>query len=147
MSRLLAYGFGLGLVALVAAPGFGEPTWDSFPLSTYPMFARARRMPVLYFSEGIDANGARRRLPPELLANQEVMQATVRVKSAVALGPDTSRALCREIAGRAREHDEYSDLTEIALVSASFEPVTYFTRSPEPHQRTVHERCALRGEE
>jgi hypothetical protein len=146
MSRLLAYGFGLGLVALVAAPGFGDPTWDSFPLSTYPMFARPRRMPVLYFSEGVDAHGTRRRLPPELLANQEVMQATVRVRRAVAAGKDASRALCREIAGRARRHDEYSDLKEIALVSASFDPVGYFTRSPEPHQRTVHERCSLGAE-
>jgi hypothetical protein len=144
MSRLLAYGFGLGLVALVASPGFGDPRWDSFPLSTYPMFARPRRMPVLYFSEGIDARGARRRLPPELLANEEVMQATARVRSAVAAGPEASGALCREIAGRALEHPDYSGLVAITLVSARFDPVAYFTRSTEPHEHTVHQRCALR---
>lgn len=143
MSRLLAYGFGLGLVALVAAPGFGDPSSDSYPLSTYPMFARPRQRPVLYFSEGVEQGGARRRLPPELLGNQEVMQATVRVRSAVRAGPEATRALCREIAERARAHPEFSAVAEVALVSASFDPVAYFTETPEPKERNVHERCAV----
>jgi hypothetical protein len=143
MSRVLAYGFGLGLVVLVAAPGAGDPNWDSFPLSTYPMFARPRRMPLLYFAEGTTDQGDPVRLPPELVANEEVMQAAASVRRAVVAGPEAQAALCREIARRAAASSEHRALVEVSLVSARFEPVRYFRDGPEPRERTVHERCRV----
>lgn len=146
MSRALAYGFGLGLTVLVAAPGFGDPNWDSFPLSTYPMFARPRSLPLLYFAEGASLDGARRRLSPSLVANDEVMQATASVRRAVSAGPDAMQALCRQIAERvARQAEDGSPaeaaIVEVRLSSARFDPVRYFSHGPEPVERTTHQRC------
>ena len=141
-SRLWAYGFGLGLTLLVAAPGFGDPRWDSYPLSTYPMFARPRGRPTLHFAEAVDARGKRLRVPPELVANQEVMQAAATVKRAVQAGPAAMETLCQRIAARWLQA-EHGGAREIALVSATFDPVGYFTRGPEPESRTVHHTCPV----
>jgi hypothetical protein len=142
-SRLWAYGFGLGLTLLVAAPGLGDPRWDSYPLSTYPMFARPRGRPTLHFAEAVDAKGKRLRVPPELVANQEVMQAAATVKRAVQAGPAAMEPLCERIASRWSDA-EHGAAREIALVSATFDPVRYFTRGPEPESRTVHHTCPVR---
>jgi hypothetical protein len=140
MSRALAYGFGLGLSVLVAAPGFGDPNWDSFPLSTYPMFARPRSRPLLYFAEGASRDGARHRLPPSFVANDEVMQATASVRRAVSAGPDAMQALCRQIAERVASRGDDA-IVEVRLSSARFDPVRYFSHGPEPVERTTHQRC------
>ena len=148
MSRALAYGFGLGLTVLVAAPGFGDPNWDSFPLSTYPMFARPRSMPLLFFAEGASRDGARHRLSPSLVANDEVMQATASVRRAVSAGPAAMQALCRQIAERVAAHDSRphdAAIIEVRLSSARFDPVRYFSHGPEPVERTTHERCDVPG--
>ena len=141
MSRALAYGFGLGLTVLVAAPGFGDPNWDSFPLSTYPMFARPRSLPLLYLAEGVSRDGARHRLSPNLVANDEVMQATASVRRAVRAGPDATQALCGQIAERVAAAADESAIVEVRLSSARFDPVRYFSHGPEPVERTTHERC------
>jgi hypothetical protein len=159
MSRALAYGFGLGLTVLVAAPGFGDPNWDSFPLSTYPMFARPRSMPRLFFAEGASRDGTRHRLSPSLVANDEVMQATASVRRAVSAGPAAMQALCHQIAeriahdsrpaeGRRQAHDSRpadTAIIEVRLSSARFDPVRYFSHGPEPVERTTHERCDVPG--
>jgi len=142
MSRPWAYGFGLGLTLLVAAPGFGDPRWDSYPLSTYPMFARPRGRPVLHFAEAVGPRGERLRVPPALVANQEVMQAAATVRRAVRSGPDAMEALCERIATRWSQR-EHGPAREIALVSATFDPVAYFERGPEPEARTVHHACEV----
>lgn len=149
MSRPLAYGYGLALTVLVAAPGFGDPNWDSYPLSTYPMFARPRSRPLLHYAEGITRSGARERLAPHFVANDEVMQATASVRRAINAGPDASSALCRQIAERVaaagRNDSDAAEgaIIEVRLVSARFDPVRYFSHGPEPEERTVHERCAV----
>jgi hypothetical protein len=146
MSRFVEYGYGLGLVLLVLLPGFFDPNWDSFPLSTYPMFARPRRMPLLYFAEGTNQSGQRQRLPPELVANSEVMQAAATVRRAVQAGPEARAALCAEIARRARAEEAHSALFEVRLISARFDPVGYFRDGPVPRERTVHEHCLAAGQ-
>ena len=143
MSRVLAYGFGLGLTALVAAPGFGDPNWDSYPLSTYPMFARPRSQPLLHFAEGVNGAGERHRLAPSLVANDEVMQATASVRRAVGRGSEAMQALCVQIAGRVASAADERGIVEVRLVSARFDPVRYFAESPEPTERTTHERCPV----
>jgi hypothetical protein len=143
MSRLAAYGFGLGLVGLVAAPVFRAPADDSYPLSTYPMFAFERDRPRLYFAEGRSATGARQRVPPEMVANAEVMQAAATVRRAVAAGPARSEALCRRLAHRLADSDVQPAIEAVELVSAEFDPVAYFVQRPEPLNRIVHCRCTV----
>ncbi len=64
MSRPVAYAFGLGLTLLVASPLLREPSDDSYPLSTYPMFAKKREKPLFYFVEGVNKKRQAERLPP-----------------------------------------------------------------------------------
>ena len=143
MSRLLAYGFGLGVVALSASPLLRDPDRDSYPLSTYPMFARPRGKPWLSIVEGLDARGAAVRLSPELVANDEVMQAAATVRRAVQGGPVALARLCGEVAARVASDGEYAAVREVRVVAARFDPLRYFSEGPEPEARTEHHRCAV----
>lgn len=142
MSKLLAYGFGLGLVALVAAPGFGDPTDDSYPLSTYPMFARPRGKPLLSFMEGV-TDGEPVRLPPEIVAHNEIMQAVATVKRAVQAGPAAMAQLCTRVAADVALDPAYASVREVHIVSARFDPVRYFTEGPVPEERYEQFHCVV----
>jgi hypothetical protein len=144
MSRLVAYGFGLGLAAAVAAPGFADPSQDSYPLSTYPMFARPRDKPELFYAEGLDAKGRAVRLPPELVANAEVMQAASRVRRAVNAGKEEAASLCASVAERTAKSSGHAGVVRVRLVSARFDPIAYFERGREPEERAIHAKCKVR---
>jgi hypothetical protein len=144
MSRLLAYGIGLGLVALVAAPGLGDPLDDSYPLSTYPMFARPRGKPWLSIAEGVDERGEPVRLTPALVAHDEVMQAAATVRRAVQAGAPALAQLCQGIAQRLVGEPDYQSVREVRIVTARFDPLRYFTHGPEPEERNEHFRCAVK---
>ena len=144
MSRPLAFVFGLGLVALTAAPGFAEPGRDSFPFSTYPMFARQRGKPQLYIAEGITRDGSRLAIPPRLVANGEVMQALQTLKRAAAAGPDGLRAVCERIAQRVSQSPEHAQVSRVQIVAARFDPISYFEVGPVPEERRVVRRCKVR---
>lgn len=143
MSRLLAYAFGTGLVAAVAAPGLRDPSDDGYPLSTYPMFARPRGKPLLNFIEGVDARGEPVRLPPELVANQEVMQAAATVRRAVQAGARGMLRLCERVAERVAVDERFHAVVEVRIVAARFDPVRYFTVSAEPESRNVRVSCSV----
>ena len=143
MSRWLAYGVGLTAVVVVALPGFGDPSRDSYPLSTYPMFARARDKPQLYFVEGLDAAGTPLRLEPELVANQEVMQAAATVRRAVRSGPEATDRLCKRVAERVAASAAHTPIVRVRIVGARFDPLRYFLHGPEPEERSEHARCRV----
>lgn len=143
MSRLVAYVFGLGLVAATAAPGFGDPGKDSYPFSTYPMFARPRGKALVYFAEGINGPGAAVRIRPELVANDEVMQASQSIRRAVFAGGRTLALFCDRIALRVLAAPEHADVLTIQIVGARFDPLKYFDVGPEPQEREVHQRCLV----
>ena len=144
MSRLLAYGLGLGIVALSAVPGFRDPDEDSYPLSTYPMFARPRGKPRLSIVEGVDTAGAAVRLSPELVVvHDEVMQAAATVRRAVRDGVPALQRLCAEVAGRTANDPDYQNVQTIRVVTARYDPVRYFSEGPEPEEREEHFRCAV----
>lgn len=86
---------------------------DDFPLSTYPMFATRRKDARLYLEYVIATGpaGARRHVPPELVASPEVMQAIVSVHAAVARGDATG--LCRRVATRLAPRAGYRGFDEV----------------------------------
>src|SRR6185503_17432588 len=98
--RLLAYVLGLGTPLAVLSPLFFSGTADSFPLSTYPMFARARGQPTLYTVVARAASGREYRLPPALLGTKEVLQAKVLIQRSVEAGPEAVARLCEDTAAR-----------------------------------------------
>ena len=142
MSRPRAYVFGLAVIAAVAYPVTFPPGYDSYPLSSYPMFSYRRDRPTVYFARAIAGDGEARRVPPELVGTSEVMQAAVTVRRAIQGGKKRMRALCRAIATRSAADAQLRGAVRIELVSAEYEPVAYFVRGPEPLRLRRHHRCS-----
>lgn len=144
MSRLLAFGYGLGILAATIVPACRDAERDSFPFSTYPMFARRGGKVVVHVAEGVDAEGHHVRLPPHVVANSEVMQAAKTLRRAVAAGDAATARLCERIAERLRDAPEFAAVETVQIVGARFDPVNYFVSGPEPEARSVHGRCRVR---
>lgn len=105
-------------------------TWDkgrdSFPLSSYPMFARKQvsKSVHLSYAVGINSAGERTPLAPELVANSEVLQARAALSRAVR-SPAKTKALCKSIAARVAAADDYAAITEVRIVTGLHDSVAY----------------------
>jgi hypothetical protein len=143
LERAWAYAFGLSVCGLVAAPAFSRPTSDSYPLSTYPMFAYKREKTRLFHMDGLDGKGARSRLAPRLVANDEAMQAAQTVRLAVSAGPERMALLCERVAKRVLLDARYASVVRVRVVEGLFDSLSYFTGRSEPEQLIVHYECAV----
>src|SRR5687767_8124168 len=104
--RAGAYLVGLGTTAVMLSPLVtGAP--DSFPISTYPMFARARGKPVFEVVVGVAADGRETPLPAALVASGEVLQTKVMISRSVAGGPAAMADLCQSVAARVARSEEH----------------------------------------
>jgi hypothetical protein len=135
-------------VCLVVATAVAWPTvsWlaggspdDSFPLSTYPMFARDRGEVVeLSTVVGVDATGDAHRLSPSTIAGtDQVIQAVVAVERAIAGGGATSLALCEEVAGRVDD----ADFERVEVVVERYDVIAWSGCRDEPLDRRVIRDC------
>lgn len=100
--RTLAWVVSAAVLGAVLWP-LGWPSGrDSFPLSSYPMFAHGRRSAELRatYAVATDERGERRYVPPALVANREVLQARAVLDRAARGGKRGAATLCAEIAGR-----------------------------------------------
>jgi len=140
-ARWPGYVVGLGVVIAAALPVLRSAQRDSFPLSTYPMFARVIDKPQLSFVERLDERGRAHRLDPELVASDEVMQSYRTIKRAVRQGPEAAEALCRSIARRLAKQDKAKREVRLRIVRARFDPVAYFVSDAEPEEREVIATC------
>jgi hypothetical protein len=107
------------------------------------MFARPRGKPTLSFVEGI-TDAAPIKLPPEIVAHNEIMQAVATVKRAVNAGPPAMDELCTRIAADVATDADFRDVRAVSIVSARFDPVRYFTEGPLPEERVEHNRCLVK---
>src|SRR5689334_23283328 len=100
MGRRAAALASLAIVGAVALPIVRGPGHDSYPLSTYPMFAVDRgRTSVLDTAVATDRDGRELTLRPELIGGtHEPVHAAATVNEAV-VGGHADR-LCSEVAGR-----------------------------------------------
>ena len=131
------------MIAAVA-PAFRDATADSYPLSTYPMFARPITKPQIMFVESVDERRRIRAVAPELVANDEVMQSSKRIRRASREGPAALERLCRKVAKRV-ESQRRPKLVELRIVEARFDPLAYFTEDAEPEERRVLTTCKVRS--
>lgn len=144
--RAWSYLFGFGLCLAVAAPALLPPKEaDSYPLSTYPMFARDRMKTRLRYAEGLQANGQRVRLSPELVANTEPMQAMHTITRAIRGGPERMESLCQRIASRVRLSPSHGQVVRVRLVAGEFDSLGYFVGAREPEHFAVHHECHVPG--
>lgn len=137
---------------LVALGALGAVLWplrsgarDSFPLSTYPMFAKERGTPVLFAVVATTQDGKEQSIPPELVASGEVLQTKVLIQRTVERGGAAVQELCERTAAKlAREPG--AELTAVEIVRRRYDPIAYFESGPAPIERELIFRCSiLRG--
>jgi hypothetical protein len=133
---------GLGATLAVLSPLLAMDT-DSFPLSSYPMFARPRGLPTLFAAIARTADGAERRLPPSAVGSSEVLQTKVLIQRSVEQGPEATLALCRSIAVRLAGSPEAAGLRSIEIVRRRYDPIGYFVSGPKPIDEERLESCPL----
>ena len=136
--HLVPYAVALVAVVAVLAPMFRSPAPDSFPLSTYPMFAHDRGDHTwLDTVIGRDANGEPIRLSPGLISgSDEPVLASATVTRAIAA--DAASTLCTHVAERVREGGA-DDVVTVQVVSERHD-LDRFTPD-EPLERVVHVAC------
>jgi hypothetical protein len=138
--RARAYVLTVVLAGLVASPLVGAFERDSFPVSTYPMFASARPTEVsLPHAIVGHADGSERPAPPTAIANDEVIQALSTLRQALRQGPEATAALCERIASRVAG----SDALLVRIVTSTYNPVGYYTGEREPIHRVEHVDCEV----
>jgi hypothetical protein len=133
----------LAVVLATLAPIFRDARQDSFPFSTYPMFARTLNTRWLLFAEGVGKR-VTERLGPELVANDEPMQAMRTLKLAHEQGPPALRQLCVRIAERVAAADSLGSVKRVRITRGLFDPIAYFEVLAEPAKREVLVECRVR---
>lgn len=141
-ARWFALAVGMSATAAVLSP-LGSMAADSFPISSYPMFARPRGQPTLYAVVARANDGGERRLTPSWLGSSEVLQAKVLIQRSVERGPDAMRALCRSVAERIAAAPDAGDLRSVEIVRRRYDPVGYFVSGPQPLEQERLERCPV----
>lgn len=133
---------GLGATAAVLSPLVGMEG-DSFPISSYPMFAHPRGQPTLFAVIARAADGREVRLPPSMVGSAEVLQTKVLIQRSVQQGEGAMRALCEGVAARVGAVP--GDLRTIEIVRRRYDPVSYFTSGPQPIEQARLLSCRVPG--
>lgn len=136
--------FGVALALAVAAPVLRDAQHDSYPFSTYPMFARVLNKPRLVYAEGVGDAGEATRLPPAMVANDEPMQAMRTLRLTADAGKRALKRLCATIAGRVAAEPRYATLRQVRVVRAQFDPIDYFESGPTPESRENLVQCPVK---
>ncbi len=142
LRALAGLGVGLGATAAVLSP-LVTAAGDSFPISTYPMFARPRGQPTLYAAIARATDGSEQRLTPSLIGSAEVLQAKVLITRSVEQGPAATLALCQGIAGRIAASPAATDLRSVEIVRRRYDPIAYFVSGPEPLEQERLQSCPV----
>jgi hypothetical protein len=133
LQRIFGAFISAAVLAAVFSPLSYAPGWDSFPFSSYPMFAQPRpdaRVELAY-ALGVTAAGTRVAIPPGLVANSEVLQARAVIQRA-ANSESEAADLCRHIAARVRDaaqtDRDFAEVSRIEIVRGSHDAVAYLAR-------------------
>jgi len=121
----------------VVAPILRQPARDSFPLSTYPMFADDRGpVAVVNTVLGVDRGGATHTLSPEIIGgSDEVILAAATVSNAIRAG--AADRLCAQVA----ERTDVGTYRWLRVVTHRYDTVAYLDGNREPLDEVVHAEC------
>jgi hypothetical protein len=138
----------LGVVVL--SPIVQSRDWDSFPVSSFPMFSRGDRGHVRGLAHAVlvHRDGSKSAAPPSLVGTPEPMVATSIIASHIAKG--TASDLCTFIADRAARGSTAAlagEIASIEIVVSVYDTHRYFASPPsrEPIARDVHATCNITG--
>lgn len=112
---------------------------DTFPLSTYPMFAGLRgRETTFATAVGIDRDGRVHRLSPRVIGGiDDPLVVISEVRNAIV--DNRVRELCRAIAGRV----DAPEVVAVEVVSERHDTVDEVSGKKSLVERTVHGRCEV----
>ena len=128
-ARVAAALVSLVLIGATLEPLVRDPYDDSFPLSTYPMFATQRpTVQTFHYAVGITRDGKRRTLSTALVGTGEVLQAIKLFDHAVGRGRAELTALCNSIAARVAADPDFADVVTIRIVTGTHDAVEYLAR-------------------
>lgn len=139
LARLLPWGrravMAAALVA-IATPVVRDR--DSFPLSTYPMYAGATPRVIGFATAvGYDSAGRERRLSLGAIARtDDALIAQAAVRDAIAGG--RADAFCREVAGRVG-----GDVVRVEVVEERHDVIAWAERRPSLEVRAVRAACEV----
>jgi len=116
---------------------------DSFPLSTYPMYSRARSSEsTLITARGITNDGATRQLTPTLIGDSDDPLVVVgRLRAALSAGRGDVR--CAEIATRVSGRDALADVASIEIVAERHDTVARTLDEGSLIEREVRATCEV----
>lgn len=123
------------LGAAILSPLARDRSWDSFPISSFPMFSRGDLGTRMWLGHVVlvAREGKRRPAPPSVVGTPEPMVAKNLVVNAIARGE--ARSFCERVADRAPP-----DVANVEVVTSVFDTTRYFT-DPTPALRNVHASC------
>ena len=131
------------LVAATLWPLALDPIEDSFPLSTYPMFAWKRPTQQTYrYALGETAQRERRTLRPALVGTGEVLRAIRVFDRAMSRGRAEVVKLCDAIAARVARDETFADVVAVRIVTGTHDAVEYLARDTIGRE-VEHVRCAV----
>jgi hypothetical protein len=143
VNRAYAVVVSLALIGATLWPVVRDPREDSFPLSTYPMFAWKRTTLQTYrYAVGETSTGQRRTLSPRVVGTAEVLQALRVLERSIAGGRGAALKLCEQIAARVAVDDELADIVAIRMVSGTHDAIDYLVRGVVGRE-TELVRCAV----
>ena len=129
MNRAYAAVVSLALLGATLWPVVRDPREDSFPLSTYPMFAWKRATQQTYrYALGETSTGQRRTLSPRFVGTAEVLQALRVLERSIGSGRGQALKLCEQIAARVALDAEFADIVAIRMVSGTHDAIEYLVR-------------------
>lgn len=133
----------IGVVAALLAPVMLDR--DSFPLSTYPMYSRARGDAVVFSTaQAVDTGGVTSALTLGVIGDSDdplIVAGELRD----AIREDRAPERCGEIARRAADWSGLpADAVAIEVVSERHDVVAQVEGQPSVIDRTVHASCEVR---
>ncbi len=142
-AAVYAYAVSAIVLGAVLAPAFRAPTYDSFPTSSYPMFARDRaREATVAHVVAISDDGRHRPIPPPLVANDEVLQAAATIHAA--LRRNKAMKLCLDVAERVALDPDWTEFTWLEVTRDRYDVITYFEGETKPKGRDIRARCRIK---
>lgn len=116
---------------------------DSFPLSTYPMFAKPRGNPELVNLVALTHSGERVSVAPRFLGTSEVMQAKAELTRVARTNAKARKRYCENVAVRVGQVPELG-WRELQLQRLRFDPIDYFQNGRKPLSTELLTTCSIK---
>lgn len=147
---VVAYVATLALALAIVSPAIAKSPRDSFPLSTFPMFAEGRKDATVSVEHAvaIDREGRELPIPPRVIGSDEVLQARATIARAVRKGPKAAMELCHAIARQIRDSTDLDAVRSVELRTTKRDAVAWFSADdeasrPPPISMKRHATCPV----